>query len=280
MKFGKVLLVGMGLAIALAVPARALAQEGGTISGVTEPIQNVVIKAWGKKVPPWSGRIARILVKEGQAVEANQPLMEMDRRDEEVEVRLRTLLAQDEAELKTVKERERLLKQLWLTNKSVSEDNRSVSREEVTKRELEYRLAVEERQRLELNDERAKIELESAQIGLENRVIKSPIRGTVVKIHLHEGESAEANDPLVQVVDTTRCRFICNVEEKVGRNLSEGQQVTLRIQTGSTQESKSGTIVYVSPVVESASFLQTVKVEFSNQDNKIRPGVPGVMALP
>lgn len=274
MKFGTVLLM-MSLVV-----APAFAQEAGTISGVTEPIQNVVIKAWGKKVPPWSGRISRVLVKEGQQVDANQPLIEMDRRDEEVEVRLRTLLAQDDAELKTVKERERLLKQLWLVNKSVNEDNRSVSKEEVTKRELEYRLAVAERQRIEDNLERAKIELEGAQIGLENRVIRSPIRGTVVKIHLHEGESAEANDPLIQVVDTSRCRFICNVEEKVGRNLAEGQQVNLRIQTGSTQELKTGTIVYVSPVVESASFLLTVKVEFGNTDGKIRPGVPGVMQLP
>ena len=269
--------VTFSLALCGLAHASAGNAEEPAIAGVTEPVKNVVLKAWGKKTPPWSGRIAKLYVKEGDHVAVGQVLLEMDRREEEIEVRLRQAAARDNGELNTVRERERVQKGLWQLNRSVAAENRSVSKEDVAKRELEYRITLGERQRIEVQEDRAKIELESAQLDLENRVLRSPIEGTVIKVHLHEGETCETNDPLIHLVDVSKCYFIANVEEKVGRNLSVGQSVNLKIQAGGGQEPKTGTIVFVSPVVEPASFLLQIKAEFGNGDGKIRPGVPGTM---
>jgi multidrug efflux pump subunit AcrA (membrane-fusion protein) len=41
-----------------------------------------------------------------------------------------------------------------------------------------------------------------------------------------------------------------------------------------------GRVAFVSPVVEPASGLMMVKVEFPNADGQVRPGVPAAMVIP
>src|SRR5205807_1714446 len=100
-----------------------------------EPIRSLVIKAGGKKVPPWTGKIARILVEEGQQVEAHQALVEMDKRDEEIDYRLKKLISDDPSELKTALTKERTLRSLYQANRAIYDKNRSVSREDLEKKE-------------------------------------------------------------------------------------------------------------------------------------------------
>jgi multidrug efflux pump subunit AcrA (membrane-fusion protein) len=146
-------------------------------------------------------------------------------------------------------------------------------------KELEYELAVAERKRLEIEEKRQGIEYEMALETLRRRRLNSPIRGIIIKIFLKEGESCKVGQPLVQIVDAARCRFVCNVEEGIGRTLTKGQSVDLKIQVGSGSVVKTGTVVFVSPVVDPASGLLEVKAEFENQDGSIRPGVSGFMLL-
>jgi len=84
---------------------------------------------------------------------------------------------------------------------------------------------------------------------------------------------------LVQVVDISRSRFLCNVEEWVGRTLKNGQSVDLSIRTGSQSLAKKGTVVFVAPVVDPASGLLEVKAEFDNRDGAVRPGIAGFLLL-
>ena len=81
------------------------------------------------------------------------------------------------------------------------------------------------------------------------------------------------------MVDTSRGRLVCNVEEPVGRNLRKGQAVELKIKAGNDTVARQGTIVFVSPVVDQASGLIEVKAEFDNQDGVVRPGVAGFLIL-
>ena len=61
--------------------------------------------------------------------------------------------------------------------------------------------------------------------------------------------------------------------------MSKGQKVDIEVKAGSEWIKKSSTIVFVSPVVDQASGLLEVKLEFDNSDGAIRPGVPGVMLV-
>ena len=52
------------------------------------------------------------------------------------------------------------------------------------------------------------------------------------------------------------------------------------IPVGSESLPKKGEIIFVSPVVDPASGLLTVKAEFENADGSVRPGVAGSMVIP
>jgi len=191
----------------------------------------------------------------------------------------RKLIWESKAELEAAEAQVLTLKSLLESNRKLFESTRSVSREELEKMELEYKLAVAEQKRLKTEEARQRIEYEMALETLRKRKLGSPINGVVIKLLLDEGESYEPEQPLARVVDTSKCLLVCNVEEPLGRNLKKGQIMELKIKTGSESVVKKGTIVFVSPVVDPASGLLEVKTEFDNRNGLIRPGVAGFMLL-
>ena len=53
--------------------------EVAGVRGITEPYRSLILKAGGKRQPPWSGKIAKVLVEEGDTVEVGQILIELDK---------------------------------------------------------------------------------------------------------------------------------------------------------------------------------------------------------
>ena len=229
--------------------------------------------------PPVAGRITRINFKEGDRVKKGDSILNLDTAETELGVKRLKLIWESKDKLEATIERERISKYLFESVRKLLKDTRSVSEEEVKKKELEYLLAAAERRNLETEEKKEQIEYEMALESLEKRFLRSPIDGIIIRIVLQEGESCKPLDPLVHLVDTSKCLFICNIEERIGRSLKKGQQVDLKIQTGDTSTHKEGTIIFTSPIVDSASCLLEVKVEFDNQDRAVRPGVSGVMLL-
>lgn len=257
----------------------AAAQEIRTIEGVTEPYRNLLIKASSKRNPPWTSRIAQVNVVEGDVVEVGQALVELDKSTEELEAKLRKLIAEDGSELRNAREKEAALSQVYQRSKEIYEKTKSMSIEDLQQREISYLNALSERQRLELNKQRDIVEAELAATSLEKQTIRSPIRGVVQEVFLHDGESCDPGDPLMRILDVSRGYLIANVEEKVGRTLKQGDTVDLQIQKGEGFGETTGTIVFVSQVVDPGSGLMPVKVEFSNADGELKPGVAGKIIL-
>jgi RND family efflux transporter MFP subunit len=254
-------------------PSFSFAQQQVSISGITEPIKDRTLSA------TVADRISAIFFKEGGITEQGHTILELDNSLEVLEVKRRKLIWESKAELESVDAQVTTLKSLLQSTRELFTSTHSVSREELEKLELEYKVAVAEKHRLEAAEEREKIEYEMALQNLEKRRLKSPISGTIIKLFLDEGETCEENQPLVRVVDTSRGIFVCNVEEWIGRTLKNAQSVDLKIRTGSKSIRKKGTIIFVSPVVDPASGLLEVKAEFNNSDGSVRPGVAGSMLL-
>lgn len=257
------------------IPADAI-----QVRGITEPYRSLILKSGGKRNPPWSGKIAHVCVEEGDTVDVNQILVEMDRSEEEIDARLRKLIAESKAELASAEERAATLGSLAESARKLYERTRSISKEDIDKKELEFRLAVFEKHRLTVVKEREKLEADLASEALGKRTLRSPIAGIVVKVFMHDGETCEPVDPLIQVVDVSKGYFIGNVEEKIGRALTKGQPMELRLQAGSQQVPVQGKVSFVSPIVDPSSSLMVVKVEFENPGGSIRPGVAGVLVIP
>jgi len=234
-------------ALALASPSSELRGQTTTGSpGITEPYYDGTLSV---SVP---GTIAKRLVNEGDAVKQGQVIVALDARLEELTVNRRKLVVDT---LKTELDGDRKL----------FETTKSVSKEALDKKELDYKVAL--------------VDWETAVEQLRKRQITAPMDGIVTEFFLDVGEDCKEQEPVVRVVETRRCYFVSNIEAKAGYNLKVGQTARLEIEAGNATLPIQGRITFVSPVVDPASGLLRVKVLFENPESRVRPGVPGKLLL-
>jgi RND family efflux transporter MFP subunit len=217
---------------------------GGTPQwlGITEPVFDVVLSL------PVPGIVASLPVHEGDFVQTNQLILELDSRLEELEVDRRKLVLDNR-------------KADWESTRTVFEKSNSVSRDELLKKEADYKIAV--------------AEYETAVEQLRRRRLVSPGAGVVAELKPHVGEACSAYEPVVRIVDIRHCYFVSNVEGQGSAHLKLNQKMALEIEDGESKIRMEGVIVFISPVVDSASGLQKIRVLFHNPDGKIRPGLAG-----
>lgn len=249
------------------------AEELPGISCVTEPVKSVKLSL------PVSGRIAEITAEEGDQVKAGALLVRLEDEVESLEMQRRRLVWKSTAELDGARDQLAIYKSLLDSTKELFKVTQSVSRDELNKLELQYSSAHADVNKLQDAEKREKIEFELAKANLEKRRLYAPFAGTIVKVEREVGESADANEPVMELVDTREAYLECNVEERAGRTISAQQQVPVRITTGDSFWQGTGTVVFVSPVVDPASSLMKVKVKFTNVDGIVRPGVPGYISI-
>jgi RND family efflux transporter MFP subunit len=261
------------LTFSLPGPSLSYGKEAVSVPGITEPIGDVTLSA------TVVGTIVTVYIKEGMPVKKGEVILDLDKKLDELEVERRRLMWESKAEVKAAAARVSTLASMLDATQELFDRTGSVSKEDLDKLRLEHEIAVSEKERLDAVEERERIEYEMARESLQKKSIRSPIQGTVIKLFLDEGESCQENQPLVQVVDTNRGRFIGNVEEWIGRTLRKGQTVDLKIKTGNVSVTKRGKVVFLSPVVDPASGLLEVKAEFDNSDGSVRPGISGSLLL-
>jgi RND family efflux transporter MFP subunit len=242
---GATLLAVAGLLLCVPVQLKA-AENGIWVNGITEAINDVTLSA------PAAGIISNRPFKEGDAIKAGQTIVELDKKLEELEVTRRKYVLD-------------LKKTDMDTSKKIFEKTISISREEMDKKITEFSVADAEHA--------------LAQEQLQRRLVLAPFDGTIAVLTLQVGESCQAQQALVRLVDTRQCYFICNIEAKAGYGLKAGQTVKLEIEAGEKPVGFDGMVFFVSPVVDPASGLMRVKVVFDNPEGKIRPGAAGRLFL-
>ncbi|XOV89161.1 MAG: efflux RND transporter periplasmic adaptor subunit [Pseudomonadota bacterium] len=225
------------------------------------------------------GRIVKILHREGRRVTAGTPLVELENEVEALEVERRYLIWQDKSDLEAARAQNETFKVLLDSTRGLFESTGSVSREDLYKMELEYNASLAEYRRLVIAEQREEVEHKLAQANLAQRTLKAPFDGTIVDVMLDEGEICEAYQPLLQLVDVTRGFLVCNIEEPVGRLLSENTPLPFEIPAGVGGLSGEASVVYVAPVVDPASGLLRVRLQFDNPGGVVKPGVPGYVTL-
>lgn len=255
----------------LSAPAQG--QTPLSVPGITEPIKDVTLSL------TVGGTISNISFREGAHVKKGQTLIVLDNKLEELEVRRRKLLWESKAEVESAMARVATLKSQFESTRELFESTGSVSKDELERLELEFKLAVAEQERLEIAEERERVEYEIAVETLRKKTLKAPIDGVIIKLFLEEGETSEALQPLLRLVDPGKCLMVCNAEEWLGRTIKKGQKVDLKIRIGAEFLLREGRVIFVSPVADAASGLLEVKAEFENQDGLVRPGVSGFMVF-
>jgi RND family efflux transporter MFP subunit len=231
------------VAVCLCLAAeRLVAAESIATSGITEPYLDVTLAA------PVPGLVKRRAFKEGDLVKKGDVIVELDKGLEELEVERRlSVMERNKTELDATRV-------LVTTTKSVSKD-------ELGKKEMDYRVS--------------KAEHGIAVEELARRKVIAPFSGSIVELTLQVGAASAPYQPLARLVDTSRCYFVGYVEGKNVSRLRMDEPVMVDVE-GATGPVEAR-ICFISPVIDPASGLAKVKALFENPKGNIRPGLAAKM---
>lgn len=239
-----------------------------TFDGVTEPIAQAKI---GFTV---SGKVDSIWVKEGAFVHKGDTLMNLVKTEEELRANITKIAAADTSSVASAKAKMDTYEKDMQVTKKLFETSTSISAEQVWEKEMNYNVTRAEWEAAKVAKVKDSLEHRMARAQLEKLYLIAPFDGEIVAISKNMSESVEALEPVVEIADVRTCRMTSYILVSKASNLKVGQQVSLQLNSGKIR-SKKGNIEFISPVVDKASLLRTVKVVFDNSDKSVEPGVTG-----
>lgn len=243
----------------LAAAAAPLPSNGADapIDAITKPSGDVTLSF----VRP--GRVAKVLVKEGDTVQAGQLLVQQDDEVERVQLRQLKALAENKTRVKAAEE---TLKQKQVDNDklqhlaeqgAVTKWDAEHARLDAVLADLSLKLALFENQQNELRAEEM-----DAQI--RRMSLSSPIGGKVEQVFMEEGESANALQEVVRVVKIDPLRIDVPAPRPQATRLKLGEAAAVDF----GDRTATGKITHIAAVADAASETLTVRVEVQNPDGR------------
>jgi membrane fusion protein, heavy metal efflux system len=100
--------------------------------------------------------------------------------------------------------------------------------------------------------------------------VTAPLSGRVIEKHAVRGEFATPENTLFVIADLATVWVICFVNQQYESIVREGQRVMVR--SVGADQSASGTVDYLPPVIDPATRSLTARIVLPNQHGKWRPG--------
>ena len=209
-----------------------------------------------------AGRIAEVLVKKGDVVQAGQALVRQD--DEAEQVQLEQLQAQAEdttriaaAQADLDQKKVDLKKYEEAKIKGVATDLEvQHSRLDVTIAELSLRLA-------HFQHKQDKRKYTEVKIQVERMTLTSPIDGTVEQILVQPGEAVDGLEDAIQIVTTDPLWIDVPVPLGEAQGIRKRQLAEIEFIDSSGSPPK-GKVIHIASVADAASNTLTVRVEAAN----------------
>ena len=254
-----------------AVLSAAMSVQATEMVGLAFPVSDVQVSA------SVAGLVQRVSVRPGQLVKPGDLLLELDNTSQQVELRRRAVLLDDDSELQTARVRVAALSDLLEMTELVARKSQSVSKEELIKARLEKATAEGRLQQLMAQKARERVEHEQAQLELQQRTVLAPMAGVVVDVPMDVGEWAKPGDVMVRLADISQVELRLNLTQSAAAIFRVGARVGARFEAGAAQVQATGLVFFVSPLADSASGLVDVRVRFANPNGRIRPGAKAVI---
>ena len=215
------------------------------------------------------GSIAEMFVKEGDYVEANAPIAQLDSRVQKLQLEIATQVASTSSELagaeRILAKRKSILNRLQLLKaKGHASDS------EIIRAEME--LSIAEAKRMSAKEDRVVREIEKrrAAVQLERRSILAPFAGRVSKIHRQAGEFLSPINPeVVTIIQIDRLHATFNVPSSKVSMLTVGATHQLQLANGTIIEA---VVEQVGVITDAQSGTVEVKLVIDNSDERIRSG--------
>lgn len=267
-------------------PARETAAAPVSVLGYLEPYRSISMNV----AEP--GVIDAISVREGEAVEEGQPLLNLNIRVLEAQLAIAKIQAESTAEIDLAAAdlavaRDRNGKLLELKRSGTAHSS-ELARAEADLKKAEAQLAMANE-----SHKIAQHRVEEIEGGIEQRILRSPIDGVVLEINREVAESATApqegpqHKPLVKIARIDRLRLVVHVPAANGAALVEGRKLELRVLGQSSLDpgresggvAAEGTVEFVSPSIDPATETIRARLVVENADGRLKSGAHALVLL-
>ncbi len=226
------------------------------IEAITRPSKDVTLSF----VHP--GRIAEVLVKDGQYVNPGQVLVRQDDLAEQAQLAYLKAQAEDTIRIKAAKaqldqKKVDLKKIRWASKQgAATELEVEHARLDVTIAELSLELS-------RFQHEQDKRKYQEAKLRVERMRLKSPIAGRVERVFVETGESVDSLSEVVRVVNIDPLWIDVPAPVRQARRLKTDQVARIAFDKAGKDKFK-GKIIHIASVADSASDTLNVRVELPN----------------
>lgn len=230
----------------VAVPVEIATARLGSVSAYYSGTATLEAERDAEVVAKVGGVVEQLLVEEGQRVEAGQVLARID------DARLSLEVARAEANLARLEQEYRRNKQLHEKQLVSAEAYESLA--------------------FELDAMRADVDL--ARLQLAYTEIRAPFDGIVAQRHIKVGNMIELNAPVFRVTTYDPLIARLYVPERELNRLAAGQPAVVRVDA-LPDETFTGVIDRVSPVVDASTGTFAATVAISDSNGRLKPGMFG-----
>lgn len=251
-------------------PIAAVATE---FTGLIIPRHDILVSAGV------AASVMQVQTEVGKRVREGQLLIQLDDRLQVLEAQRRRMIFEDDSEIRAARDRVRILRPLAEDSRRAFQAGGSVSREEVTRLELDLSAAVARVEQLQAQKLREKSELDIAEQDKQLRRVTAPVNGVVTRVDLEIGEWAKIGEPVLQIVDADVCYLRVAVSPLAMRKLKLEQPLTIQFEPILKIAPVRGRVSYLSPGIDPASGLVEIRVTFQNPGWRVPPGVKGSVIL-
>lgn len=117
----------------------------------------------------------------------------------------------------------------------------------------------------------AKTERDLAEILYQEKFIKAPFEGYVLRLLKKKGEAVQRLETVAKLVSIRQLNVIIYLDADKIQKVFEGQKVEARID-GVSGQVFNGVVATVDPVIDPGSGLFRVKISIENPEEKVRSG--------
>jgi RND family efflux transporter MFP subunit len=124
--------------------------------------------------------------------------------------------------------------------------------------------------------EAAKLEYQLAQTALDEKTIKSPLSGIIVKRYKEPGESIDRTEKLFDIVDIDQVYIQFYLEPGMIESLAVNDTVPVRFPAFKNPNQEfDAKVAFIDPRIDAASGLFRVKLLLDNTNHDIKAGMRG-----
>ena len=223
------------------------------------------------------GRVKKVFVKVGDYVKTGQVLMYVEGL-EIGEIKAAYLTAKSNLELKKAGfERQKVL----FSQKAVAQKTLLEAKSEYEKAQAEFNAADKKIHSIGLSDSDV---MDAAGLRAEEHTagtlrIKAPISGIITERNVVIGQLIENSTNAFRIINTGSVWIDGQVTEKDINKITAKSEVTFISSSAPDVEAK-GKLSYVGQVIDEKSRTMTIRAEFTNNNNRLKPQMFGELLVP